>query len=338
MIFLSKIIETGKIMKYIMSFLLLVVLPVTFTSCNDNSTNSNPSSNIYYEDCYNWASLPSSIEKEVDVFFVYPTIFGGTGEMNMDITDDNLRIRVQTTLLKQASVFNKDCNVYAPFYRQMAFDGLSMDEEIRNKYFVVGLNDVKQAFTYYINNLNNGRPFILAGHSQGSEVLINLMKDIFNDSELMDKLVAAYIIGFSVTNDDLAQYKWLKIAESADEIGAIITYNTQSVNATGSPVLLANANCVNPLNWLTTSEYAPKEKNLGAVFFKENGEIDSNVSHFTDAWIDENGALVAGNADVEVYSSPSFPKGVYHRYDYSFFYNNLIENVAVRIESYLSKK
>ena len=312
----------------------LVTIAILLISCKNNVISESEQS-LNYTDSINWAAAPSSIEKKIDVFFVYPTLFGGIDEMNMDITDDNMRSLVQVSLLKQAAVFEDDCNIYAPYYRQMALDGLKMSEEERNKYFSVGLADVEQAFDYYINNLNNGRPFILAGHSQGSEVLIELMKHKFEKPELMNKLVAAYIIGYTVTDDDLAQNECLKIAESANDTGVIITYNTQSEIATGSPVLLPNANCVNPLNWKTTSEYAAKEMNLGAVLFKENGEIDSIARHFTDAWISENGALIASTPNIDTYSSASFPKGVYHVYDYSFFFNNLKENVGARVETYL---
>jgi len=317
--------------------ILFVLLSILLGSCS-NSKKVTSKQNLDFSSPKNWAFLPSQIEKKVDVFFVYPTLFGGTAEMNMDITNDSLRNLVQAALLKQCSVFSSDCNMFAPYYRQMSFDGLSMDEAERDKYFSLGLNDIEQAFDYYLKNLNNGRPFIIAGHSQGSQVLLNMMKNKFNDPELMDKLVAAYLIGYSVTNKDLAENSWLKMAQTDNDIGVIISYNTQSQNAKGSPVLLSNANCINPLNWVTTSEYAPRELNLGAVFFKDNGEIDSIVPQFTDAWIDENGALVAGISEVQTYSVSNFPEGVYHKFDYSFFYKNLVENVHVRNRAYFDKR
>jgi len=315
--------------------IIFVAISIIVISCDDDyvqyQDNKPDYSSIYY-----WAYCPSQIEKNVDVFYVYPTLFGGRENNNMDITDTKMRSLVQAVIPKQAGVFVDYCNVFVPYYRQMSLDGLTMDEEQRNQYFSIGLTDVEQAFDFYINNLNNGRPFIIAGHSQGSQVIIELMKSKFGDDEVFHKLVAAYIIGYSVTDEDLAECEWLKIAEAEDDIGVIITYNTQSESATGSPVLLPNANCVNPLNWKTTSEYAPKELNLGAVFFKGNGEIDSIVGQFTDAWIDDNGALVTGTPNVNAYSSDIFPIGVYHMYDYSFFFNNLKENVGVRIETYFN--
>lgn len=316
---------------------LLIAFVGLLTSCNyhgSNLTTQEPD----YSNSYYWASFPASIEKDVDVFFVYPTLFGGTGILNMDIEDDNMRDLVQAVLPKQASVFSNNCNIYAPYYRQMAMDGLSMDPQEQNRYFSIGLADIEKAFDYYIDNLNNGRPFILAGHSQGSMVLVQLMKDRFNKPELMSKLVASYIIGYSVTDDDLAQCEWLRIAESADDIGTIITYNSQSEFATGSPVLLPGANCVNPLNWKNTSEYAPEEMNSGAVFFTKNGIVDTIVDQYTEAWIDEKGALVVSPPNADTLSTGSFPAGVFHKYDYSFFFNNLKENAGTRINAYFNKK
>ena len=145
-------------------------------------------------------------------------------------------------------------------------------------------------------------------------ILIDMMKKMFDQPELQERLVAAYLIGYSVTSDDLANHPWMKLAQRTDDVGVIITYNTQSENATGSPVLLPGAQCVNPLNWTTSSEIAPKELNLGALFFNDAGEIDSIVPQFTSAWINEKGALVAPIPTIDLYSGGSFPRGIYHKY------------------------
>lgn len=305
------------------------------SACHKDKSESIPA--LSYADEYNWAALPDSIMMDVDVFYVYPTLFSGTEEMNMDISDDAMRSRVQTVMPKQAGVFYADCNVFTPYYRQMSLDGLALQSSEREPYLSIGVDDVEQAFDYYMTHFNAGRPFILAGHSQGSLVLIRLLKDAFNDVERKNKLVTAYLIGYTVTNSDLSACG-LELATSAQQTGAIITYNTQSEDATGSPVLLDGALCVNPLSWTNTSEVAPKERNLGAVFFTDTGDVDSIVPHFTNAWIDANGALVAGNVEVETYSDAYFPEGVFHKFDYSFFYNNLVENVGVRINAYQQKR
>jgi len=47
------------------------------------------------------------------------------------------------------------------------------------------------------------RPFILAGHSQGSNLLLMLLERRFGDAALREQLVAAYVIGWSVTAEDM---------------------------------------------------------------------------------------------------------------------------------------
>lgn len=333
-IIFNKKLKKRKLLNFGIFSMVLISIAV-LNACNKEDEDEEiPTASINYSIESNWVSFPNLINKSVDVFYVYPTVFGGTDALIMDITDDSLRMSVRNEFAKQIPVYENECNIYAPYYRQISFDVLSMSEEDQDKYLSIGYGDIARAFDYYIENLNNGRPFILAGHSQGSEQIINLIKEKFEDPELMNKLVAAYVIGYSVTDEDLEQCKWMKIAESADDFGVIITYNSQSETATGSPVLLTNANCINPLNWQTTSEYASKELNLGAVFFDDDGKIDTTIYQYTDAWIDDKGALVTNPPDVYELNIGNFPVGVYHKYDYCFFFNNLKENVSVRINSF----
>lgn len=313
--------------------ILIIIASFTITSCNEKNNRT-----LNYSKSENWILNPKSITKEVDVFYVYPTVIRGTENLNLDLNDEAQKNAAEKNSLEQIGVFAKTCNMFAPYYQQVSLDVLTMSEDTLNKYFAIGHKDVVDAFNFYLKNLNNGRPFFIAGHSQGSMNLIELMKEQFHDQELNNKLVAAYLIGYSVTDDDLEKHPWLKIAKSETDHGVIITYNTQSEYAKGSPVLLEGANCVNPLNWSTSSKIAEKDLNLGAVFFDESGNIDSIVPHFTHAWIDKNGALVAGDVDIDEYSGPSFPKGVFHKNDYNFFYKNLEQNIGVRAESYLNKK
>ena len=66
------------------------------------------------------------------------------------------------------------------------------------------------------------------------------------------------------------------------------------------------------------------------------GEIKKETAELTGAYLDENrGALRITDLNPADYSNSLFPDGVYHLYDYQFFYRNLQQNVAVRLESYL---
>jgi hypothetical protein len=202
----------------------------------------------------------------------------------------------------------------------------------------IGYADVFKAFKEFCEIRNKENPFFLAGHSQGSLNLITLMMDDTSGvKELHDYLIAAYIIGYTVTDSILMEMGGLKIADNATYVGGVVTYNTQADESIQSPVLLNGARCVNPLTWNINTEFAPDSLNKGAVFFNSDGTPNDTIFNFTDAQCMKNGALVTTEPSIETYSNPSFPEGVYHVYDYSFFYNNLKENIKVRINSYMNR-
>ena len=51
----------------------------------------------------------------------------------------------------------------------------------KQKKIDVAYADVKRAFDYYLENYNNGRPIIIAGHSQGSGHGMRILKEYFDD-------------------------------------------------------------------------------------------------------------------------------------------------------------
>jgi len=288
-----------------------------------------------YSQNSSWVSKARVCDKPVDVFYVYPTIYDGQSPANMDIHDRDLRLEAQHLVDVQASVYSESANIFAPYYRQMSLAELNPEEDMfQNQYLRIGYEDVSRAFEYYLKHFNKGRPFILAGHSQGSMALIILMREHFKKSNLQKQLVAAYLIGYSVTSQDFKNYPWMKPATQAADIGVIVSYNTQAPETTGSPVLLPGAYCINPLNWTTDEIPADKSSNLGAVFFNDtSNHIDREVPSYAGACVDkETGALVTTPPD-ELDTGP-FPQGVYHKYDYAFWYRNLEENVRARCKNY----
>lgn len=302
-----------------------------------------------YADDYAWVSKPENISKAVDVFYVYPTMYRELSPVNMDISDEAMREFANGLLTAQAGVYSVNANVFAPFYRQQSAATQSMEannggnDAFADPIFRVGYEDVQRAFDYYIENLNEGRPFIIAGHSQGSMVVIELLRNRLDNLQLLDQLVAAYPIGYSVTKTDLEKYPWMRLAKGETDTGVIITFNTQGPNAGDSPVLLTGALAINPLNWKTDSTPAGRQANIGAIFFNDStGEELERISNFAGAYIDsETGALIATDIqpvqadEVNLEDLGRWSNEVYHMYDYSFFYENIKENVAKRIDAYL---
>ena len=324
---------------YVMSIILVfTACSVFYCGCNKDD-DSIPK--LEYNNPDNWVSLPS-VSKDVDVFYVYPTVSSNvTGAM--DITSAEERALALAIFKSQASVFELDANVFAPLYRQMSTNvdmtGVALATD--TKEFKQGAADVEDAFEYYLQNLNTDRPFIIAGHSQGSMALIELIKNRFgDDAALRNRMVAAYLIGYTVTDADLSA-AGLTFAQNATDVGVVVSYNTQSISSAGSPMLLPGAHCINPLNWRTDDLYADSTQNLGAVFFDDaTGEFIREVENYCGAQIKtSSGGLMTTIPieDVETLEFGSFPEGVYHRYDYAFWYRNLQKNIHDRIDAYLIK-
>lgn len=285
-----------------------------------------------YSQAQNWLHLPKTIDKKVDVFWVYPTVYQGAATVAA-VSDPQMRAGAEGTLAAQASVFAGQANLFAPLYRQANISVLSMDQAQKDRYLGVGLGDVQAAFDYYLQNLNQGRPFILAGHSQGSNLLTAFARKNLNRPELQRKMVAAYLLGWSITKQDLAKYPFLRICRSAVQTGCIVTYNSVAAGyQPKAPTLLPGAVSVNPLSWTTGGQLIPAAQNLGAVFFDEQGQSQS-IPHFTSAQ-NRDGGLVVDPQDPKLLTDLPFGPGVYHCYDYSLFYKNLKANAAQRIQAF----
>ena len=283
-----------------------------------------------YSDKSNWAALPEDKTlKPVDTLFFHPTSFFSDKIWNQDMPSaiDNKETAFQ--IKSKASVFTTSCNLYAPFYRQASIMVLSAEADDKDKALSVAYEDIEAAFDYYLKHYNMGRPFILAGHSQGSNLLLWLLERRFNNPDLRKILITAYVIGWSVTRDDLKTYPHLAMCESPDQTGCIVSYNTQERNPQFS-IVRPNAVGINPLIWNASGDFAPKEKNIGAVIYTDDQVVE--IPHFTEAQTVNGALIIPRPKDMEYIKSPY--KGFYHSYDYSFFYRNIEENVSERIKAF----
>lgn len=289
-----------------------------------------------YSSPKSWAVLPKDpLPFAVDVFFVHPTTFNGDENWNQSLEGEAADRKVQGVMSGQAGVFSTSACLYAPYYRQANLAVLHTPEDSpERKSLDTAYSDVEAAFDTYMATWNRGRPFILAGHSQGSQHLMRLMERRLSDPETGKLLVAAYIIGWSVTRDDLARHPHLKMAETPDQTGCIVSYNTQGPNP-GYSIVREGAVAVNPLTMTITGEPAEAALNLGAVFCDENGVRE--IPHYTGGQT-INGAFViptpSNVEDLDAIQIPDF----YHPYDYAFFFRNLQKNAELRTKKYLDSQ
>lgn len=153
----------------------------------------------------NWAALPndgtlayrappgeSVGSGGVDVFFIHPTgyLYGGDWNSPMDPqsrTEENTK----WMMANQASVFSSCCKIYAPRYREASiWRYLGAPEDIAAKARDFAYADVARAFDNFIATRNEGRPFILASHSQGTEHGFRLLKEKIDGTPLAGRLIA----------------------------------------------------------------------------------------------------------------------------------------------------
>ncbi|MDE6006639.1 MAG: DUF3089 domain-containing protein [Muribaculaceae bacterium] len=143
-------------------------------------------------------------------------------------------------------------NFYSPFYRHITLDSWATlnEDTINRRYNDVAYIDVKNAFDHYLSNCNQGRPFILAGFSQGGKSVVELLKTI--DEDTRKRMIAAYVMGYKVTPEDVATHPYIEAARDSTDTGVVICYNSVSALRYVKPVVSEpNVMCINPVNWRT---------------------------------------------------------------------------------------
>jgi Protein of unknown function (DUF3089) len=270
-------------------------------------------------------------DSSVDVFFLYPTSYTMKRKgkkQNAAIDDDYINAKTDySSILYQASVFNNQCRVFAPRYRQAHISNFfSKEKEKAAQAFELAYQDVKTAFEFYLQKWNSEKPIIVAAHSQGSFLVEKLLKEFFEDKPLKNKLVVAYIAGWPVPKD---YFTSLKMCADSLQTGCICSWRT--VRKGFIPFYLRDipdsAYVTNPLTWTTGNEYAPRQLNKGSVLTKFNKVYNQT----TDAQI--NNALLNVKKPKFPWSFLYFARN-YHVGDINLFYLNIRENVRQRISMF----
>ena len=312
-----------------------------------------------------WAALPERADKadvvpagtglidnqanaDVDVFFIHPTTYYGKAGWNARYDEPGFSLdRLESGVLRyQASVFNGCCRIFAPRYRQAtvyAFIGKGDDEHAA---LDLAYRDILRAFENFIGERNDGRPFIVAGHSQGGLHGSRLLQERIAGTPLADRMVAAYLIG-SVLPEDLG-VGGIKPCNGPEATGCTVNWNSMNASAprrgwvdecttwiNGAYRMIGGASlaCVNPLNWLVGSA-ANASENLGSLPFVDSDEaFPAPRPALTGAACDDGVLLVTIDEN-----EPGFTMGVrsgdYHIYDYNLFYMNMRANLDARVAAF----
>ncbi len=323
----------------------------------------------HYESEDAWAALPwkSSRAKELpeglmtiamvpeaDVFYIHPTTYYKAQEWNGPITSRKAGIRVDEIALPvQASAFNGAGRIFAPRYRQATlytFQTHNHDGRLAQR---AAYTDVADAFSYYLQHYNKGRPLIIAGSGQGALHAIRLLQEFIVGKDLQHRFIAAYIIDFALPLDLFdVSLNTLELCRKPEETQCIVTWNTlqsgkdpheirdrsQVWNIFGSLQKTEGRPlaCINPLTWAENELPAPRSLNIGGIAVDKKGN-SGPVPQITNAQCRE-GVLYVNKPDDQQFQRLEWPGAHYRLANYNFFYMNIRENAILRARTFLNKR
>ncbi len=314
-----------------------------------NAQISSPQKNTDYSNLNNWAAHPwkkdlsdsvpqplriaFTADSTVDIFFVHPTSYldqempyGWNAPVSA--TDVN-EATDKGSILYQASVFNGGGRVFAPRYRQAhisAYYPATGDTPNAQKAFETAYADVKAAFQYYIQNYNQGRPFIIASHSQGTTHAIHLVQEFVDTTELLKRMVAAYLVGIPVKENAFSQ---IVPCKSPTQTGCVCSWRTFKKDYEPEYVTKENFKAIvtNPLTWNDVDSVASFKDNKGAILWK----FDKVMPHTAEAIIHGN---VLWTGKPHFFGNIFYNTKNYHAGDYNLYYLSIRENVKQRIGAF----
>jgi hypothetical protein len=162
----------------------------------------------------------------IDCFYVYPTVSldpAGNSDMNIDAAERGV-------VRAQFARFGAACRLFAPMYRQVTLTQLRArlggnpmpaDREL-------AYHDVLDAWNYYLQHDNNGRGVVLIGHSQGSGVLTQLIRNEIDGKPVQARLISALLLGTSLAvpkgRDVGGAFQKIPVCHAATDLGCVIAY------------------------------------------------------------------------------------------------------------------
>ena len=306
-------------------------------SCSENKVVEP--SRINYSDTTYWYSCGDE-SHAADVFYVYPTVSTISFAENdsswfADITLPEVREEANGNQRFNKMLYD-EYNFYAPYYRQMIFEAYQQPDDTLEKLARFAAADVNDAFQYYMTHYNHGRPFFLMGHSQGSQMLIELLKHGMTEAQ-RELMVAAYCIGYHVTAEELAQYPEA-LAPAADSLtSGLVIFNSVTDTVAIGMVSRGDVVGVNPTTWMAATDTIPAVAHLGMAKYNETRDSVLIVPCPTRTYLYHH-STVCPDLDPEMVFIPAyeamFPKGNLHFADSWLFGGNVVENMRCRLRNY----
>lgn len=302
--------------------LLMLVTVLLVASCARKTEESVPEAPDYSLDS-EWFTVDRG--SAVDLFYISSTetfdteMADGTVLHFAPAADSSACPGMRQEMEGVDRILSGELNFYSPFYRQVTMETYA-DTTLIARRFPVAMEDVRKAFRHYVDHLSGGRPFVLAGFSQGGEALVELLKEM--PDSLRDRMVAAYVLGWKITEEERDSSPAIQPAQGADDFGVTICYNSVGSPEAASPLVSGgNTVAINPVNWCTDATPA-------VLFDSLTVTLDPGTKLL----------LVDGYESSSTAWEPYFQAGCYHVYEIRWYGDYLRENIAARCRAYLSAR
>lgn len=305
--------------------------------------NYNIDKNIDYNDLTKWAAHPQikdnsdsissvfggSINLDLcDIFYLHPTSFTDSKlDMipNASLEDSITNNKTDATaILYQASVFNEVGRIYAPRYRQAHIQKYFDSGDVQKSAFDMAYADIKKAFSTYLDKWNEGRPIVIAAHSQGTTHALRLIHELIDNHELSNRIVFAYLLGMPVRKREFIS---IKPCNNDTNNYCFVSWRTyrKGYKGTYEDKLDTMIAVTNPVDIYAASRWSGIEKKKRAILWNYN--VGQEKTHDT---------RVMGN--MLWITRPRFKGGLlgllmknYHAGDINLFYEDIRTDIKQRI-------
>ncbi len=257
---------------------------------------------------------PRAEDPAFDCFYVYPTVDLLSGGLDTDFSEPGAKL---DPLLNQAAPFTSLCNVYAPYYRQVALNAFTVPGLFETAY-----GDVADAFAQFLAQRSQDRPFAIVGHSQGTAHLVRLLQEeIETEPALADRLVVAVLLGgrIEVPEGEVVggTFASTPLCTEPGQRGCVIAWDTYAaevtvgtddlfgfaseghVNACTDPVKLAgHAGPRVSASWFATVAYGGAFTHPSNPYADESTAFVRIADRFDAACVSEGGATYLAVSDM----------------------------------------
>jgi hypothetical protein len=294
-------------------------------------------------------AAPAAQSPGVDVFYVHPTTLRSQTAWNQDPADAAASTWTdESAVARQASAFGACCRIWAPRYRAASYKAL-MEPAHRDAAFALAYSDVERAFDWFLAHVSKGRPFIIAGHSQGAKHIADLLERRIDGTPLQQRMVAAYIVGINLSEGEFGlRYRHVPVCDRPAQTGCALQWNAVAAGANLAPIVAAYEKafvdrygdvpgkrplCINPVTFDRSRPAAlsaqargavPGEPGFGAMKPLRPGAVAVRCVRGLAV------TYLAPGLDIRPMAGGSL-----HYYDFALFYADIRANAALRASAWL---